>query len=80
MNNGDGIVIYASDHNAVKENVVNGNNRYGIALKSITATICSSKNLIKENVALDNGEFDLYWDGLGESNIWKENLYETKNW
>ena len=73
--NQDGIYLESSDHNALKTNIVIKNARYGIAV-----TTESDHNTIHKNIVLRNSEFDLYWDELGQGNIWERNVYKTKNW
>lgn len=73
--NQDGIYLESSDHNALETNIVIRNARYGIAV-----TTESDHNTIYKNKVLRNSEFDLYWDELGQGNIWERNVYKTKNW
>lgn len=73
--NKDGILMMLSSQNIVEENRIFRNDRWGIGV-----THYSDANTIRENLALHQGEHDLYWDGSGEDNIWTENKYKTKNW
>ena len=71
----DGIVLAENaNDNSVIGNWVLGSEEKGISL--ITA---SSNNLIKRNLALASGEYDLFWDGSGTGNTWEKNKYKTSN-
>jgi hypothetical protein len=45
----------------------------------VVLTWGSSNNSIVDNEVEDSGEYDLFWDGTGEGNIWKENEYDIAN-
>ena len=77
-NNEYGIQLNGSDRNIIEENTANKNTFYGIAITKF-AKSPSNGNTIRKNEALENGDFDLYWDGTG-NNVWKENNYRTRNW
>lgn len=73
--NQDGIYLKSSDHNTLEMNIVIKNARYGIAVSTE-----SDHNTIHKNKVLRNSEFDLFWDELGQGNLWERNVYKTKNW
>jgi len=70
----DGIAVHAaSNHNVVEGNEVSDSGRHGISVW------WSSYNLIKENEVEESIGYDLFWDGVGEGNVWVDNEYETRN-
>jgi len=70
----DGIEIDSSNDNTVTGDTVS-DNTWGIVLIE-----GSSGNLIMSNRAKGNTEYDLFWDASGTGNVWKLNIYDTKNW
>jgi parallel beta-helix repeat protein len=70
----DGIGIRGNG-NLVKDNTVLGSGRFGIsALYPIT-----NDNLIWDNMVVGSMVFDLYDDGWGTGNVWRDNHYATSN-
>ena len=78
-NNKYGVHLCGSDRNVIEENTANKNTFYGIAITKFKKSP-SEGNAIRKNEALENGDFDLYWDRTGTHNVWKENNCKTKNW
>jgi len=78
-NNQYGIYLSGSDSNTIESNTVNKNTLYGIALTP-RGKDPSNDNLIKKDEILNNGLYDLYWNGTGTVNTFVENLYGTTNW
>ncbi len=80
FDNGYGIVIAGSDDNRVIDNTVRKNREWGIALVQDEYGIPSNNNIVASNKAKANGIYDLYDDGTGTGNIWRSNVYDTRNW
>jgi len=70
----DGIEINFSENNRVIDNIVK-NNRWGIVL-----VVKSNYTVVMFNEVKGNIDYDLYDDKTGTNNVWKFNIYDTKNW
>ncbi|UCG02515.1 MAG: right-handed parallel beta-helix repeat-containing protein [Candidatus Heimdallarchaeota archaeon] len=69
-----GVYLYYVSDSRVQENEIEDSTQYGIAL-----VFDSSDNRIIDNEVENSGEYDLFWDGTGEGNIWRENEFDTSN-
>lgn len=80
--NSDGVVLgeFVST-TLVQNNVVVGNLSYGIRLARVTPPDrVGGANRILDNIALDNGTFDLADDTPGcTNNVWAGNRFDTRN-
>lgn len=86
-----GILVVGADHVIVSDNLALANRPYGIAVMRLPESLdrfdpqrthFPDGNQILSNIALNNGTTDpdvgganLFWDGTGEENCWKDNLF-----
>ena len=83
-----GISLAGSADTVVKGNRISYSTSEGIRLTGITifpppyfqpSPVLPMNNMIKGNEVLDSGVWDLFWDGGGENNIYKDNIFGTSN-
>jgi len=72
--------LKGSENNRVIGNRVRKNREWGIALVEDMYGIPSNNNVVASNIAKGNVLYDLYDDRTGTGNIWRSNIYKTKNW
>lgn len=70
--NGEAGLYVGGNSFMIQGNTADRNHFYGIALLQGT-----SANTVKFNTAIGNGEFDLWWGGVGTGNIWTDNNCDT---
>ena len=74
-----GIAIH---HTTATENLVQGNEVTENGWRGIDVDYGATNNIIRDNKALDNGEFDLFdWSYPPGPlvNTWEDNIYDTSN-
>jgi len=80
----NGVLLDVASGVHVAGNVVRDTGVNGIVVMSFnyagsSATTPSSNDFVIGNFVHNSGSYDLYWDGLGASNHWCGNVYQTSN-
>jgi hypothetical protein len=74
-----GILLNGVTNTRIFDNQIINNDVVGIFLGATDAGVGSTNNIIKSNVVIENGFFDLWHSSLATPNIWKNNTCGTKS-
>ena len=78
IGNGDGIYLWSSDRNIIRNNIIKSNNGVGIYLKNCDKNIIYHNNFINNSQnAYDN--YTNHWNNDSEGNYWDDYIGSDKN-